>query len=68
MKNAYESDNTYTILDGKPERKIQIRGEILEVGWLVYSSCSHLEHRASVKRFISLQFLNLRHPVGLLGE
>jgi hypothetical protein len=39
-------------------------------GWLVsmvYSYCSHLEHRASVKRFVSLQFLTLRHSVGLLG-
>jgi hypothetical protein len=35
-------------------------------GWLVYSSCYHLEHKASVKRFISLQFLNLRHSVGLV--
>jgi hypothetical protein len=37
-------------------------------GWLVYSCCSDLEHRASVKRFVSLQFLNLRHLVGLLGR
>jgi hypothetical protein len=29
------------------------------VGWLVYSCCSHLEHKASVKRFVSLQFLDL---------
>jgi hypothetical protein len=36
--------------------------------WLVYSCCSHLEHRASAKRFVSLQFLNLRHSVGLLGR
>jgi hypothetical protein len=35
---------------------------------LVYSCCSHLERRASVKRFVSLQFLNLRHSVGLLGR
>jgi hypothetical protein len=27
----------------------------------IYSSFSHLEHRASVKRFVSLQFLNLIH-------
>jgi hypothetical protein len=38
------------------------------VGWLVYSYRSHLEHRASVKRFFSLQLLNLRHSVGLLGR
>jgi hypothetical protein len=37
------------------------------VGWLVYSCSSHLEHRTSVKRFVSLQFLNLRLSVGLLG-
>jgi hypothetical protein len=36
--------------------------------WLVYSCCSHLEHRAYVKRFISLQFLNLRHSVGFFGQ
>jgi hypothetical protein len=36
------------------------------VGWLVYSCCSHLEHSASAKRFVSLQFLKLRHSAGLL--
>jgi hypothetical protein len=35
-------------------------------GWLVYSCCSHLEHRTFVKLFVSLQFLNLRHSVGFL--
>jgi hypothetical protein len=38
------------------------------VGWLVYSCCSHLEHGASVKCFVSHQFLDLRHSVGLLGR
>jgi hypothetical protein len=38
------------------------------VGWLVYSCCSHLEHRATVKFFVSLQFLNLRYSVGPLGR
>jgi hypothetical protein len=33
-----------------------------------YSCCSHLEHKASVKPFVSLQFLNLRQSVGLLGR
>jgi hypothetical protein len=33
----------------------------------LYSCCSHLEHTASMKCFISLQFLNLRQSVGLLG-
>jgi hypothetical protein len=32
------------------------------------SCCSQLEHRACVKRFFSLQFLNLRQSVGLLGR
>jgi hypothetical protein len=46
----------------------------LKSGWSsvlllsIYSCCSHLEHRASVKRFVSLQFLNLRQSVGLLGR
>jgi hypothetical protein len=30
------------------------------VGWFAYSCCSHLEQRASVKRFVLLQFLNLK--------
>jgi hypothetical protein len=34
----------------------------------VCSCCSHFEHRASVKHFVSLQFLNLRQSVGLLGR
>jgi hypothetical protein len=36
--------------------------------FLFYSCCTHLEHRTSVKRFVSLQFLNLRQSVGLLGQ
>jgi hypothetical protein len=39
--------------------------------WLVDladSCCSHLEHRISVKRFVSLQFLILRHSIGLIGR
>jgi hypothetical protein len=38
------------------------------VGWLIYSCCCHLEHRACVKRFVLLQFLVLRHSVVLLGR
>jgi hypothetical protein len=34
----------------------------------IYHCCSHLEHWASVKRFVSLQFLNLRQSVGPLGR
>jgi hypothetical protein len=34
----------------------------------MYSCCSHLEHTASVKRFVSLQFVNVRQSVGLLGR
>jgi hypothetical protein len=33
-----------------------------------YSCCAHLEHRASAKCFVSLQFLNLRQSVGLFGR
>jgi hypothetical protein len=33
-----------------------------------YSCCSHLEHRTSVKRSLSLEFLNLGQSVGLLGR
>jgi hypothetical protein len=35
---------------------------------LSLSCCSHLEHRTSVERFVSLQFLKLRQSVGLLGR
>jgi hypothetical protein len=35
---------------------------------LVYSGCLHLEHRVSAKRFVFLQFLNLKYSVGLLGR
>jgi hypothetical protein len=45
---------------------------LLMVGWLidwsVYFCCFHLEHRASVERFVSLQFLNVNYSVGLLGR
>jgi hypothetical protein len=34
----------------------------------IYSCCSQFEHRASVKLFVSLQFLNLRQSVELLGR
>jgi hypothetical protein len=49
-----------------------IGGDLVEdcwlVRWLVHSCSSHLEHTASVKRFISLHFLNLTHSVGLFGR
>jgi hypothetical protein len=32
----------------------------------LFSCCSDLEHRAFMKRFVSLQFLNIRVSVGLL--
>jgi hypothetical protein len=34
----------------------------------LYSCCFHLEHKASVKRFVPLKFLNRRQSVGLLGR
>jgi hypothetical protein len=40
-----------------------------ESGWLVvYSCCSHLDHRASMKLAVSRHFQILRHSVGLLGR
>jgi hypothetical protein len=33
-----------------------------------YPCCSHLEHRVTMKRFVSHQFLNFRQSVGLLGR
>jgi hypothetical protein len=46
---------------------------LVTLGYLVFPvSCGGrsgwLEHRASVKRFVSLQFLNLTHSVGFLGR
>jgi hypothetical protein len=38
------------------------------VFFFLYFCFAHLEHRASVKRFVSLQFLNVRQLVGLLGR
>jgi hypothetical protein len=37
-------------------------------GLLVYSCCPHLEHTASVKRFVSFQFLNIIHSLWLHGR
>jgi hypothetical protein len=53
---------------------VSIEGAIQHLGLLsifclsIYRCCSHVELRASVKRFVSLQFLNLRQSVGLLGR
>jgi hypothetical protein len=41
---------------------------VYSVFFFFYSSCAHLEHRASMKCFVPLQFLNLRKSVGLLGR
>jgi hypothetical protein len=49
-------------------RDVMLRRTGWLLDWFVYSCCSHLEHRASLKRFVSLKFLNLRHSVGLLGR
>jgi hypothetical protein len=40
----------------------------IRVSVCLYSCCSHFEHRAIVKHFFSLRFLNLRQLVGLLGR
>jgi hypothetical protein len=41
---------------------------ILSIYLSTYSTWSHLERRTSVKRFVSLQFLNPRQSVGPLGR
>jgi hypothetical protein len=47
---------------------ITLSSEIYSHDYLsIYSWCSHMEHRACVKCFVSLQFLDLRQSVGLLG-
>jgi hypothetical protein len=38
-----------------------------EVIFYFFSSCSHLQHRAFMNRFLSFQFLNLRQSVGASG-
>jgi hypothetical protein len=53
--------------------KAKGRNHVSEIELSVYSSVYpflllSLELRASVKRFVSLQFLNLRQSVGLLGR
>jgi hypothetical protein len=44
-----------------------MHNEQLHELYFFYSRSSQLEHRATVKRFASLQFLNLRQSVGLPG-
>jgi hypothetical protein len=55
-----------------PREQINGLYNYLHAGQLIInlsiSCCFHLEHRASVKRFVSLQFLNLRQSAGLLGR
>jgi hypothetical protein len=36
--------------------------------FFLFVCCSHLEHRISVKHFVSFQFLHLRKSVGFLGR
>jgi hypothetical protein len=47
---------------------VEFSGEFFFFFFFFYSCCSYLEHRASVKRFVSLQFLNLRHLAEVLGR
>jgi hypothetical protein len=58
-----------------PTEKINGRQMCVGIAWKymsmyvsisLYSCCFHLEHRASVRRFVSLQFLNIRQSVRLL--
>jgi hypothetical protein len=55
-------DTSWNIITGFPDFVHRM------VGWLVHPCGFHLEHKAFVKRFVSLQFLNLWHLVGLLGR
>jgi hypothetical protein len=52
----------------KTELMISLCGLSACIFFFFYSCCFHLEHRTSVKRFVSLQFLNLRQWVGLLDQ
>jgi hypothetical protein len=42
--------------------------KVLSIYLSIYSCCPRLEHMASVKRFVSLQFLNLRQYIEHLGR
>jgi hypothetical protein len=54
------------LINNRCEQNMQYVGWL--AGRLIYSCCSHFEHGTSVKLFVSLQFLNLRHSIGLLGR
>jgi hypothetical protein len=60
------SRNSFQFVNRLNIRKY-IRLIYLSIYLFIYSCCCHLEHMASVKCFVSLQFLNLRQSVGLLG-
>jgi hypothetical protein len=53
---------------GKNEVRTTNRKLVFFFFFFFYSCCSHFEYRAYVKRFVSLQFLNLKQSVGLLGR
>jgi hypothetical protein len=48
-------------------KKTSTPPDVFIVGWFIPIAPT-LEHRTSVKRFVSLQFLSLTHSVGLLDE
>jgi hypothetical protein len=58
-----------SFLNGVTSQKTVIKSYSLtsDLFLFFYSCCSNLEHRASVKRFVSSQFLNLRHWLVLIG-
>jgi hypothetical protein len=45
-----------------------MKGQFLDDLSFSLSCCSRFEHKASVKRFVSFEFLNLRQSVGHLGR
>jgi hypothetical protein len=59
----------YSMLETRITRFVSTNWMYFTVNcWLVYSCCPNLERRVSVKRFVSLQFLNLRPSMWLLGR
>jgi hypothetical protein len=67
-KKKVETPDVFPLPCVKRRGKFPISLDSFFIFFFFNSCCSHLEHSASVKRFVSLQFLNLRQPVGLLGR
>jgi hypothetical protein len=76
--SLHSSRKSRPITQGNSTKYFEPSPRYEEIYWLISklqntvfffsSCCSHLEHRASLKCFVSLQFLNVRQSVGLLGR